>query len=281
MIHRFIDTPQLRFHVVEAGPASGDVVLLLHGFSEFWYSWRFQIPALAAAGYRVVAPDQRGYNLTDKHGPYHVEHLAADVAHLLDALDVEASHIVGHDWGGVIAYLFAALYPQRTRRLVVMNAPHLNAYRDTWRRSWRQLLRSAYVYYFQLRGLAEWSLRAGRYRAMRRSLQQAPAATMRPEDLELYVGAWSQPGALTAMLGWYRSAFRREVRLLNRAGPQYHVSAPTCVIWGEDDVALERACNDTLARYVPDLTVHYLPETSHWVQMHRPDRVNQLLLEFL
>lgn len=275
-----LDLPNLRLHYAAAGPQDGVPAILLHGFPEFWYSWRFQLPALAAAGYRAIAPDQRGYNLSDKHGPFDMATLAADIAHLQDALGFDSSHIVGHDWGGAVAYGFAALHPQRTRKLVVMNAPHYGAYLDTIRRTPAQILKSWYIYFFQLPWLAEASLRARDFESMRRAFRQLPPENMGSQDIAAYVEAWEQPGALSAMLGWYRTAFRATLRSGLSAPPQ-HVQAPTCVIWGEEDFALDRRCNDTLDRYTPDLRVHYLPGASHWVQMHRPQEVNRLLLEFL
>ncbi len=278
-VESYAELPGLRLHYVTAGPTDGQPVILLHGFPEFWYSWRFQIPALAAAGYRVIAPDQRGYNLSGKGGPYDVATLAGDVAHLQETLGIASSHIVGHDWGGGVAWAFAAMYPQRTRRLVIMNAPHLDAYQDTVRRHPRQILKSWYMLFFQLPAVPEWSIRRDDYALLEWMFSQVAPGRMTPDDLRRYKAACSQRGALSAMLGWYRTLPR--ALLIERRRPTLRVAAPTCVIWGENDQALEKSCNETLPRYVQDLRVHYLTGASHWVQMDRPDEVNRLMLDFL
>jgi len=274
---RFIDLPGLRMHYVEAGPPDGVPVILLHGFPEFWYSWRLQIPVLATAGYRVIAPDQRGYNLSDKDGPYDLDTLTGDVAHLQDALGLAHSHVAGHDWGGAVAWAFAAAYPARVDKLTILNAPHLNAYEDAARRHPRQLLKSWYVYAFQIPRLPEWGLRAGDYYLLRRSLALVP--NMSAADIARYKEAWTQTGALEATIGWYRTLARRVVARRGRV-PALRITNPTLVIWGEQDAFLEKGCNDTLPRYVTNLDVRYLP-ASHWVQLDRPDEVNQLMLAFL
>lgn len=276
----FLDLPNLRLHYAAAGQEDGVPVILLHGFPEFWYSWRFQTPALAAAGFRAIAPDQRGYNLSGKDGPFDLATLTGDIAHLQDALGLADAHIVGHDWGGAVAYAFAAWHPQRTRKLVVMNAPHYNAYLDTIKRAPAQSFKSWYIYFFQLPWLAERSLRARDFDAMRRAFRQIPPETMSAADIAAYVRAWEQPGAMAAMLGWYRAAFGAAVRCGLSAPPQ-RIASPTCVIWGEKDFALDKRCNRTLPGYVSDLRLHYLPDAGHWVQMHRPQEVNRLLLDFL
>src|SRR5579864_714122 len=164
----FVDLPGLRMHYVSAGPPDGEAIILLHGFPEFWYSWRFQIPALARSGYRVVAPDQRGYNLSAKDGPYDVGTLTGDVAHLQDALGLASSHIVGHDCGGAIAWAFAAAFPARTRKLIILNAPQGDAFGDTLRRHPQQIVKSWYILFFQLPFLPELSFRLNDYRVLER-----------------------------------------------------------------------------------------------------------------
>lgn len=270
---RYADLPGLRMHYVVAGPEDGTPVILLHGFPEFWYSWRFQIPALAEAGYRVIAPDQRGYNLSDKQGPYNASTLVRDIVHLQEALGFSSSHIVGHDWGGAIAWSFAAARPVRTRRLVAMNAPHINAYQDALKYP-RQILKSYYIALFQMPRLPEWGLRRRDYALLERVFQSVSPERMTQRDVELYKEACARPGALEAMIGWYRAIKRPREAVLN-------IERPSCVIWGERDAFLEKGCNETLGRYVPDLSVHYLPRASHWVQMDLPEEVNQLMLDFL
>ena len=274
-----VDVGGLRLHYAQAGPADGTPVILLHGFPEFWYSWRYQLPALAAAGYRAIAPDQRGYNLSGKQGPYDIETLTDDIAHLQDALGLTSSHIVGHDWGGAVAWAFAARYPRRTRRLAILNAPHLNAYQDALLRHPMQLLKSWYILFFQLPDLPEWVLRRRDYSSLERSLAQVDPTHMTPADIARYKQSWGQPGALTAMLGWYRAMGLRAARQPRL--PRLDITVPTALIWGLGDPYLDRACNATLRRYVSDLRIHYLHGAGHWVQLVCPDDTNRLLLDSL
>jgi pimeloyl-ACP methyl ester carboxylesterase len=277
----FLELPHLRMHVVTMGPEDGVPVILLHGFPEFWYSWRLQIPALAEAGFRVIAPDQRGYNLTDKRGPYDIETLTDDIAHLQDLFDIPSSHIVGHDWGGIVAWAFAAAYPERTEKLGILNAPHPQAYLDAVKRPGKQLFMSYYMYVFQLPRLPEYLIARNDFARIRKLFEEVPRRHMHKLDVERYVQALKRPGALTAAINWYRALPSAMIRGVGRQRGNDPIAVPTCVIWGEQDVALSKACNRTLDRYVVDLTVHYLSEASHWVQIDHPGKVNRLLTEFL
>lgn len=276
-----VDAGGLRMHVVELGPEDGEPVILLHGFPELWYSWRYQLAALAEAGYRAIAPDQRGYNLTDKQGPYDVHTLVGDVVHLQDALGLSRTHVVGHDWGAMVAWALGAMYPHRVDRLVPMNGPHLGLAAGTVRRHPEQLLRSWYIGWFQVPWLPERMLASRRLGLLGRWwFASADAARLSARDLEVYEEAIRQPGALRAMLGWYRAMLRDLARPGGLALP-LRVDCPTCVIWGEDDFVLGKEFNEALPRFVADLHVHYVPGASHWVQLDRPDEVNLLLLKFL
>ena len=269
----------LRMGYVEVGPRDGVPVILLHGFPEFHWSWRLQWPALAEAGFRVIVPDQRGYNQTDKTPPYDLDTLARDIAQLQDGLGIARSHIVGHDWGGVMAYAFAHRYAERVHKLVVMNAPHMNAYLDALRGgNWTQLRKSWYVYAFQLPKLPEWQFARNNFKMADRAF--ADVKHMTAEDIAKYKVAYRQPGALTAMISWYRALVKQLVRSGFRPAPET-VVAPTLLIWGERDLALDKGINDTLARYVPNVRVQYLPDASHWVQMDASEQVNRLMLDFL
>jgi pimeloyl-ACP methyl ester carboxylesterase len=195
--HHQIPTNGIRLHVVQTGPVTGPLVLLLHGFPEFWYGWRHQLPSLAAAGYRVWAPDQRGYNKSDKPPgilAYRLEALAADVIGLIDAAGRERACLVGHDRGGVIAWWIAMHAPDRLQRMVVINAPHGAPMRRQLRRHTAQWLKSAYVGWFQLPWIPELAIRLGRWRLLVRALQRSSRpGTFTPTDLERYREAWSHP----------------------------------------------------------------------------------------
>ena len=264
---------------VEAGPSEGKSIILLHGFPEFHWSFRLQWPALAQAGFRVIVPDQRGYNQTDKTPPYDIDTLAGDIAQLQDALGLSRSHVVGHDWGGVVAYAFAHRYPERVDKLVVMNAPHTNAYFDSLRSgNWAQVRKSWYVYAFQLPWLPEWQFARHDFAVVDSAFRGMKH--MSPADIAKYKAAYRQPGAPTAMIGWYRALVRRLARVRFQPAAETG-AASTLVIWGENDIALDRHINDTLLNYVPQARIEYLPNASHWVQMDVPEQVNKLLVNFL
>jgi len=226
----------IELYAVEAGPADGPLVILLHGFPEFSYGWRHQIGPLSAAGFRVVVPDQRGYGRSDKPDgidAYRLPALGADVLALADAYGRERFHLVGHDWGGIVAWWVAAQHGERIERLAIANAPHPDVVRPFIKRHPGQLLRSYYVALFQLSRLPERLLAARDFLALRRVLQKTSwPGTFTDEDLELYKDAWSRPGTLTAMLNWYRALVRRPT------APAGRVQAPTRILWGKRDQAL-------------------------------------------
>ena len=270
----------VRLHYVEDG--EGPLVVLLHGFPDFWYSWRHQIPALSAAGYRVVAPDMRGYNLSDKPaniGEYALDRLATDIAELVVTVGGgKAAAVAGHDWGGVVAWAVAAWHPDLVQRLVILNAPHPDDYGPGLRRP-RQFLKSWYTGFFQL-PLAPASLRAGGFAALRRAVTGSSSkGAFTDEDLARYVEAWSQPRALRSGLAYYRAASRRV--LSRRAERLPRVDAPVLVLWGEKDVALEPFFATPRSDLASDVSTELIPEATHWVHLDRPARVNELMLDFL
>ena len=270
----------VRLHYVEAG--AGPLVLLLHGFPQFWYAWRHQLPALARAGYRAVAVDLRGYNLSAKPrgvGAYDVELLAGDVAALVAALGERSAVLVGHDWGAAIAWRVAARYPERVGRLVILNGPHPRAFLRELRKP-AQLLRSAYVLFFQLPVLPELVIRAGDFALLDRVFRRdARPGSFSDADVAAHKEALRQPGALTAALNYYRAAVRHARRRTLRA--ETRVEQPTLLIWGDRDRYLGPGMARGLERWVPRLRVEHVPEATHWVMADAPAQVNELLLAFL
>jgi len=278
---RFLPVGDVRLHVTLAGADDGPPVMLLHGFPEFWYGWRYQIPALAAAGCRVIVPDQRGYNLSDKPprvADYRLDHLAADVVALMDALQCERVSLVGHDWGGAVAWHVASVYRARIARLAVLNCPHPAVLVRHLRRNPRQMLRSWYFLYFQLPWLPEAGMRLGKWAPLRRAMRSmSTAGAFKDEDFEQYQRAWSQPGALRAMVNWYRAMMRtwRTPELPGR------IEVPTLLIWGEQDTALgKELAGDSIAR-CDDGQLELLPQAGHFVQHDAAEEVNRLLVDFL
>jgi pimeloyl-ACP methyl ester carboxylesterase len=271
----------VQLHAILAGPEDGALAVLLHGFPECWYSWRRQIPLLAQAGYRVLAPDQRGYNLSDKPEgvrSYQIDRLGADILALIRTLGRERATIVAHDWGGVVAWRLAMDHPKTVERLVVMNAPHPVAFAKALASDWSQRLRSWYVFFFQLPWLPE-ALLTLSPRATARLLFQCTAVrtdAFSGADLETMAAALAQPGAMKAMIHWYRASFRD--RPAKRTRP---IEAPTLLIWAEDDVALGKPLTYGLERWVPELQVHYISHCGHWVQNEAPEEVNEQMIAFL
>lgn len=288
--HRREDVGGLDLHWVEEG--SGEPVVMLHGFPEFWYSWRYQIPFLAEAGYRAVAPDMRGYNASGRPravAEYGVDAVADDILGLLDVLGGEPVSLVGHDWGAVVAFRVAARAPEKVRRLVVVNGPHPMAMRRELRDP-RQLLRSWYVFLFQIPGLAEWIFRMHDYelveRVLRRDIRRE--SVLRETDFMRYAEAVSRPGALRAMLNYYRAAFRAELSRLvpgsRRRLPSsrsWRVEVPTLLVWGERDRYLGPGLTEDLDRWIPDLLVERIARAGHFAHVEAHERVNRLLAWFL
>jgi pimeloyl-ACP methyl ester carboxylesterase len=257
--------------------------VLIHGFPEFWYSWRLQIPALAEAGYRVIAPDMRGYNLSDKPkgvSSYRVETLTNDVAGLIRHAGEERATVVGHDWGGAVAWYVPMHHPEVVDKLIVMNAPHPRAYQRELRHP-RQLLKSWYVFFFQLPWLPEAAMRAGNYRAIDQVLRNDPVRrdAFGEDDVAAYKTAAAQPGAATATINYYRAAVRRNPFTTSR--DLTDISAPTLLIWGERDRYLDVRLTQGLEQWVPNVRVERIAGASHWVQLDAPERVNDLMIDFL
>ena len=276
----YADLGDVRLHYVEAG--KGPLVVLLHGFPQSHHMWRHQIPALAEAGFRVVAPDMRGYDLSDKPEgiePYRVGTLARDVKRLIVERGGEKASVVGHDWGGIVAWLAAMRYPERVEKLAILNVPHPARFSDGLTMP-KQLLKSSYMFFFQIPRLPEKALGANDFAVLRAGFRRNPVRTgaIPEEDAERYVEALSRPGALTATINYYRALLRNpsEMRALLRK-----IEAPTLVIWGEKDVFLSQELADPGPLWVPDLRVERFPNASHFVAEDRPDEVNALLLDFL
>jgi pimeloyl-ACP methyl ester carboxylesterase len=273
----------IRLHWVEQG--EGPLVVLLHGFPEFWYAWRRQIPALAAAGFRAVAPDLRGYNLSDKPAgvaAYRIETLLDDLAGLVELLGdggEARAHIVGHDWGGALAWHLPLFHPEVCASVAILNAPHPVAYRRALKTNPDQRRRSRYVFFFQLPFLPERGMRRGNFAILERMLRRDPVrpGAFTEEDIRLYKEALGRPGALTSAINYYRAAFRYPPRTKGRRWP---AGLPAFLVWGEKDRYLAPSLADGVEEWVPGIRVERLPEASHWVQNDAPDDVNRLLAGF-
>lgn len=266
-------------HVAEAGPADGPLVILLHGFPEFWFGWRYQIGALASAGYRVMAPDQRGYDLSDKPkgiANYDVDKLAGDVVALAAHYTNEPFALVGHDWGAVAAWWTATRSPQKIRKLAVLNCPHPMVWTQAMKHDPVQRKASWYVRAFQVPFLPEALMRGGNYRTLVGALREAKAPVS-DEEADIYRAAWRQPGALTAMLNWYRAILRHRFEPIMPGS----IRVPVQIIWGRKDRYALPALAEASKALCADGRLTFLDDATHWVAHDEPERVNAILLEFL
>ena len=276
--HSEAELADIRIHYVEAG--SGPLVVLLHGFPDFWFGWREQIPALADAGFRVVAPDLRGYDLSSKPrgvAQYGVERIVDDVSRLIEHLGESRADIVGHDWGGAIAWAFAMRHSEQLRRLAILNAPHPQRFAKALRDP-RQLAKSWYMLFFQIPRVPEALMRARGHGTFRRLFRTDPARPFSNDDIARHLEAIARPGALTAMLNWYRALFRDAGRL---RATMRRIDTPTLVLWGDRDRYLTRALAEPTREWVPNATVIHFANASHWVQHDEANAVNRRLIEFL
>jgi epoxide hydrolase 4 len=280
--HAVVQVNGLRMHYVEKG--QGPLVVLLHGFPENWWSWRYQIEPLARAGFRVIAPDLRGYNETEKKGPYDLDTLAQDIVELIGTTGESSARIVGHDWGGAVAWHLASMHPEVVERLVVMNCPHPALMERALRSRWSQLRRSWYMFFFQLPWIPERQLTAENGEALKtvfRRLAIDPAH-FNDEDLEPIVRGMLEPGAATAALGYYRAAMRQALLRPGSVRKPSVIQAPTMLLWAMDDKAL--GYDDLVPgteRWVRSLRVEPIDRCGHFVQSERPNAVNDKLIGFL
>lgn len=291
---QFADINGIRMHYVSAG--KGPLVIFLHGFPEFWYEWKYQL-ADFGKDHLAVAPDMRGYNLSAKPGDvdqYQMKYLVEDVRALAEHLGHKKFVLVGHDWGGAVAWSFAIAHPEYLEKLVIVNAPHPGVFARELRDNPEQQKASAYMLMFRS-DKAEETLSANHY-GLLTNIVLGPglkSGIFTDDDKKAYIEAWSQPGALTGGLNYYRAA---------RVGPPAPASAggddngsgnfavdptkltvkvPTLVIWGEKDTALLTGNLEGLDQFVPDLAIKRIPDGSHWVIHERPDEVDGYIREFI
>ena len=278
--HSCIETNHINLHVVQAGSKSGTPVVMLHGFPETWRCWIRQIPSLVDAGCRVILPDQRGYNLSDKPRGmknYRLDELVKDVVGLIDALDYEKVNLVGHDWGALVAWMVAYQHPERLQRLSILNVPHPLVMRRFVLRDFEQMRRSWYALFFQLPWLPERSMRLDDWRGAVRVLRgRGLVHTFTNEDIESYKEAWSQPGAMTAMINWYRA-----LRYQPHLPAEMRIRVATLMMWGVKDVALTHRMARPSIDHCEDGKLMLFPDATHWVQRDAPEEVNHYLLNFL
>ena len=280
--HQTVRANGIDFHVAMAG-AGDRLALCLHGFPESSFSWRFQMPLFARLGYRVWAPDLRGYGRSSRPpgvAAYALENLEEDVAALIEASGAKEVVLVGHDWGALIAWHYAMFGRLPISKLIIMNVPHPQL-AERGLRTMRQLAKSWYIFFFQIPKIPEWALARHGCEAIGRAFRGMAVDKSRFPDevLRVYQEAAAEPGALTAMLNYYRALIRGLRRLRRRGTPR--IETPTLMIWGEVDAALGKELTFGTDRYVSDLTLRYLPQVSHWVQQEAPEVVNGMIEAWL
>jgi len=281
MDHEYIETNGIRLHVLQDGPKDAPLVILLHGFPDFSYGWKHQIPYLASAGYRVWAPDQRGYNLSDKPAglaSYYLDVLAADVVGLIEAAGQKQVFLVGHDVGGSIAWWLANKYPDRLSKMVILNIPN-GAAKIRLRGNFKQLLKLWYVLFFQIPWLSEFLSSIQNWNLLVQMLKNSSRpGTFTDSDLDRYRQAWSQPKAFTSMLNWYRAGLRK----LPASPANPRITVPTLLIWGgAQDSLLGRELAQSSIDLCDNGRLVFIEEGTHWVQAEEPERVNELIGAFL
>ncbi len=279
----FVEANGLRFEVEICG--DGDTLALcLHGFPEVAYSWRYQLPMLADAGYTAWAPNLRGYGASSRPlgvQNYHIDRLMDDVAALIDASGKQSVVLIAHDWGAIIAWQFAIEKRRPLHKLIICNVPHPGPMEKALRSGFAQIRKSWYVLFFQIPRLPEFLLGLRGARAIGEILRKSASnvAMFPPEVTEVYQRNARQPGALTAMLNYYRALVRYRKAVAARGTPV--IDVPTLMIWGEDDVALTKESTYGTEQFVRDFRIRYLPRVSHWVQQEAPVEVNAMIRAFL
>ena len=285
--HKYADVNNVRLHYVTTG--SGKLIMFLHGFPEFWYAWKNQLVEFGW-NYQAVAPDMRGYNLSSKPAEvkqYRIKYLIEDIRALAEYLGYKKFFLVGHDWGAGVAWPFAIRHPDYLEKLVIINGPHPLTFTRELRDNPEQQKASRYILVHR-KPEAEEILSRNNYGELASSLLQdgLKHGYFTEEDHNAYVAAWSQPGALTGGLNYYRAArlgsFTGEGDDILSSDPSlFTVKVPTLVIWGEKDKWLLSGNLDGLEKYVPNLTIKRIPDGSHWVIHEEPELVNSYIREFI
>lgn len=270
----------VRIHYVECGDKNGELVVLIHGFPNFWYVWKNQFQALAEAGYHVVAPDLRGYNTSSK--PKDIENygrcsVVSDMVHLIDELGGgKPATVVGHDWGGFVTWAVAEDFPDKVKKAVIANVPHTSVFSAVVRSSFRQMRRSLYIGFFQLPWLPEWQMGGRGFKGLKVLFSNT---TFQPLDIDRHVRAYQNVGALKGAINYYRAAIRGHWSPGPRA--TIPIELPVDLIWGELDAFLGKELAVIPNTVASNAVIKFLPHCAHWPMWDDPKQFNALLLESL
>lgn len=273
--YEFVSINGINLHVATAGSEDGEPVILLHGYPDAHFGWRDQIIALADAGFRVIAPDQRGYNLSDKPKGvenYMMDILVSDILALTDHYGFERFNLAGHDFGGIVSWNLADTYLERINRMVIFNAPHPAVMNNFLAENKEQRRKSWYAYFFKLPWLPEKVTRAGNWKMLARAMEES----FSDDELNEYRRAWTQPGANTAMINWYRGLFKQE----NEDKSYDIIDVPTMVVWGKLDSHIMWQMAEPSAAMTTSGQVLYIEDATHWVLRNAPERTGEILVNF-
>jgi len=279
MQDRFDEVNGIKLHALHDGEGNREIIIFLHGFPEFSYAWHRQIPFFAARGFHALAPDQRGYNLSSKPrgiSAYTIDKLVADMAAWIKQITTQKVILVGHDWGGGVAWMLATQHPELLKKLVILNMPHLAVIKKHLKSNFKQMLKSWYVAFFQLPFLPEIACRFQNYRFLSSSLvRTANKNTFTNAEIDIYKKAWRQPYALTAMINWYQAY------LLDATKTYSDVTIPTLIIWGKKDATLSAAMAKDSLKHCTQGKLIYIDDATHWLHHEKPDMLNELILNFV
>ena len=270
----YLATNNIRVHTALAGPIDGKPVFLLHGFPEAWFGWENQIAPLVEAGFRVIVPDQRGYNLSDKPrgvSNYKMDLLGDDILGIADQLGYEDFYLAGHDFGAMVSWSLALRVPQRIKRLVIANVPHPAVFKTYLKSHPAQMLKSWYAIFFQIPGLPERFARANNWQF----LISAMPDDLSKEEQNRYRQAWSQPGAITGMINWYRATFGSS----SPARVENTIKPSTLIIWGKQDPHLSHQMAPLSLAFCQDGQLVMIDDATHWVQHDKAEQVSQLIIK--
>ena len=276
-----IPTNGVHLHTLCAGDPKNPLVVLLHGFPEFWKGWECQVDDLVKAGYYVVVPDQRGYNLSSKPlnmGDYRITNMVNDVIGLLDHLKRDKAYLAGHDWGAFVAWHCAILKPERFHKLNVVNVPHPQSFNWYYKNDKEQHKHSSYMRRFQIPYLPQRGMAKNNFELIGKMLQKGSnPGTFTDEDINAYKLAWNDPGTMNCQLNWYRAMFQRPVKIEEE---KYHISIPVMVIWGTNDFLLKQDMGVHSLKYCKNGKIELVEGATHWVLHEAPERVNKLMVDF-
>lgn len=280
--YRIYHVNGINLNVIDEGGKGLPVIVFLHGFPEFSYGWKNQIPFFLNKGYRVIVPDQRGYNLSDKPAnvsAYKTDQLVKDIIELIKLSGSGKVYLVGHDWGAAIAWRMAIQFPELIYKLVIINVPHPMVMKETLKKNPRQMLKSWYIAFFQIPLLPEKLLSAFQYKFLSQMLLRSSAkGIFTPEEIEKYKKAWKRKGALKGMINWYRAALR-----FDRSSSQtdQKVKIPTLIQWGVQDLALVEDMAKGSLKYCEKGSLKIYPDATHWIHHEKIEEVNRSIYEFI